>query len=511
MDVKKLASAYFLVTFFVQYVEYIHLVIPVWDMGHAIQYIHAIPETNPLYTFFYQGVLYLFAPLYFFDNVVSLIFAQSLVMTAVIPVLHRIALEVTNDVKKADFVALLYVFYPQNWGIFFFPFHFQTLFLPFFFLMYYYVMKDKPLHAGVFSALASLVRYPYVYLVVFYALTERRYRNRAWRAVLLTSVAIAVVSTVLSLHNPQAVPPVDKEAHLDAYSSIPLIDRVMTYLTVLYPASFMVVSPYAVNLIPSFVYFALVNYQSVLYPNYFRFQYAPLFEYAVLLSVIDALRRFELRRFMYVNAMLSFVLFSVVSPLSINTVDWYAVFTTPTYVFYLDKLLPYLPQNATYMVQNNLPELFPNADGYVAPLTLGMMNITMDNYSVSHNNYRIWIFTEWVNESVDYVVVDPLGEFFNVALNQTNFFYTHGYGIYAEYGYIFVLKYNYSGKPVVFKPFEFVLTRDVGVYLAPGVYNVSAPIYLNGTLVNDTFTLDRFGYYVVNLTVTPTYMMYIGT
>ena len=482
------AISYSMLVYVIMFFEYYSLNIPVWDMGHALQTLYNIHNCHGSLTFFISTILYqgdrfllFFVP----TNVNSLILLQALsVGLAIIPLYYITKIKL-KDEKLRILTVILFMLYAPLWGNYFFPYHFQSLFTLFFFSMYYFTLKDNKILSIIFSILASLVRFPFVILIVFYSAVELAFRKNVKinKYVLAVSAIILIASYVMSNVCPTIIPGIEKEAKLDATPSykIPLIDKILTIPTLLLPFSMVpLLSYFIINLVPYTVLIFITCSAGFVFPKLFIFQYSSLYTYAVFIAFIDAISKFRIKEIISIAIILltffSFFMFSYVSPFY-PYANYPAVFFTPNNARELCYVVNIIPRNATILVQDNMPEFYPRTylpDNY--PLVIGDTELVYSNYSFEHNNYLVVFCLGKFNTSICYVAVDTVNDFFWQSLNMTNLFYSHGYGIYIIYDYIIILKYNYSSPPIINTGYSFVIPGHVSVDLPliPGIYELNA-------------------------------------
>ncbi|MEM3681178.1 MAG: DUF2079 domain-containing protein [Metallosphaera sp.] len=475
---------------------------PIWDVGVNLMSIylatHNLTFSNVIFTFFYKfPLLYSF----FIKTAFEAVIWQAVVTSSPIIPIYYLTKELTKSEGKAYLAIWLYFINPAVYGENFMPFHMQNLFVPFFISMYYFKIKDKVIPATVLAILASTVRFPYVLLVLWYALTERE-RNRTWKYILLASSIVMIGSLILSLAGFNGFN-VLNQSHLTSGNGKSNIGfdllNIITPLTILASVYF-VYDWFAINLIPAFILLTITTYTPMSFPYIFLFQYGSLYLPQLFITVARTLSKVRnvRKEIRYALGFIipTFLLLSLISPISITA--HYAFggpYTTlasyPDRVQVFNQVADLIPRNASIITTPNLPELYPRVPEHLYPLIIPGLNVTSFNFA--KNQYTVYDSNtnQMINVSVDYIVLDITYHLDNQSIALLNLFYKNGYGIYAVDVWFVVLKYNYTGPPVIFNPPSFLVHKTSTIFLIPGVYKNADIVGVQ----NDT--VQSFGYYEV--------------
>ncbi|CAH04247.1 membrane protein [Sulfolobus virus STSV1] len=526
---------------------------PIYDVGVNLMFLYLTAQklahlNNPLTwlyilaTFAYKSPLLYF---FFINNAYEAVIWQAAVTAAPIIPLFYIAKELTKSYEKSYLVVWLYLLNPGVYGELFMPFHMQNLFVLYFLLMYYFKIKNKPIPAAIFAILASTVRFPYVFLVLLYinlelfvdlfkGFLERRYSlkfaikehdpryffttlfqifarryefNEASEYIMVAAYgALMFIPFGIAAFGHNAFN-IDLQSHLanpNGYSNIgfnPL--NLLTPLTIL-ASVFFVWDWFILTILPVFVFFAITTYQPMTFPYIYLFQYASLYLAQLFITVARTLAKidnFNLKRIMsyaLLFVLLTFAVLSLISPLSITSRiamggPYYTLAEYPDRVQYFYQVASLIPQNASVLTTPYMPELYPRIPEYLYPLVLQYTNFTSFNFA--KNQYLVYdpANNTIVNVSVDYIIIDITNNFNNQSIAVLNLFYKNGYGIYAVCYWFVVMKYNYSGPPVLFKPPSFSVNGTTKLFLIPGIYTA-----INAKILGITNnTVETFGYYNV--------------
>ena len=125
---------------------------------------------------------------------------------------------------------------------------------------------------------------------------------------------------------------------------------------------------------------------------------------------------------------------------------------------YLNEVLSLIPKNSPYILfQDNLPEVLPRTASYDG-------TALVVPYNVAYNFTHQLLDGRWAPVNVTYVLFDFNGAVFSNGLsfpyNETMcsmakyLLFEKGYGMEAQAGDIVLLKDNYSGAMIIYKPFK---------------------------------------------------------
>ncbi|MEM3265863.1 MAG: DUF2079 domain-containing protein [Thermoplasmata archaeon] len=527
---------------------------PIYDVGVNLMFLYLTAQqlahlNNPLAWLYILGTFSYKSPLlyfFFINNAYEAVIWQAAVTAApVIPIFY-ITKELTKSYNKAYFTVWLYLLNPGVYGELFMPFHMQNLFVLYFLLMYYFKIKNKPIPAAIFAILASTVRYPYVFLVLWYIIVEglvdifrelfeerheikeaiksrnfamllfgKRHEesktkdefNNASEYIMYAAIfAITFTSLGIAAFGPNAFD-IFIQSHLASSSGHSNIGfrplNLLTPLTIL-GSAFFVWDWFILTILPVAIIFSITTYTSMTFPYIYLFQYASLYLAQLFITVARTLAKidsFNLKRIMP-NALafilITFAVLSLISPVSITSRialggPYYTLAEYPDRVQDFYQVASLIPQNASVLTTPYMPELYPRVPEHLYPLVLQYTNFTSFNFA--KNQYLVYdsATNTTVNVSVDYIVIDITSNFNNQSIAVLNLFYKNGYGIYAVYYWFVVMKYNYTGPPVLFKLPSFSVNGTTKLFLIPGIYTA-----INAEILGVTNnTVEAFGYYNV--------------
>ncbi|MEM4115278.1 MAG: DUF2079 domain-containing protein, partial [Saccharolobus sp.] len=526
---------------------------PIYDVGVNLMFLYLTAQqlahlNNPLTWLYILGTFSYKSPLlyfFFINNAYEAVIWQAAVTAAPIIPLFYVAKELTKSYEKSYLVVWLYLLNPGVYGELFMPFHMQNLFVLYFLLMYYFKIKNKPIPAVIFAILASTVRFPYVFLVLGYVtielfvdllrgllakrheiveaiksrdftrlfktrheVPETKYEFNDTSGYIMFAALLVIMSILFGIAalGPNAFN-IDLQSHLaspNGRSNIgfrPL--NLLTPLTIL-ASAFFVWDWFIITILPVFIPFVITTYMAMSFPYIYLFQYASLYLAQLFITVARTLAKidnFKLKNIMpyaLLFVLLTFTVLSLISPVSITSRiamggPYYTLAEYPDRVQDFYQVASLIPQNASVLTTPYMPELYPRIPEHLYPLILPYTNFTSFNFA--KNQYLVYdsATNTTVNVSVDYIVIDITNNFNNQSIAVLNLFYKDGYGIYAVYYWFVVMKYNYTGPPVLFKPPSFSVNGTTNLFLIPGVYTA-----INAKILGITNnTVETFGYYNV--------------
>jgi uncharacterized membrane protein len=439
-----------------------------------------IPRPGPIgYSFLdihFSPTLFLFLPIYaVYPSPVTLLVVQSVFVALGALPIYWLGRYLGREGLGA-FFALIYLLDPLVQGANSFDFHMETIFMPLALFAIYALIRGRwRLYYPMLLLALGTIEFapiPMALLGVYQLVRGWRRRVDVLHGVvtILVSVGVLVLALWLkSVFNPLGPTTSSSLSGLPAvyssYSGFGVVFAVLRDPSLL-------VGLYSVNGTQKFLYFlelyAPTAFTSFLDPLVLpslawplaafltnnTIYYSPFFQYgsfsipfiiAASLMALARLSRDGVGRFVVLVFVSSFIVFLGVSPL----VHFHYVFTSVDAEVW--RGLSLVPGNATVLVQNNLFPPFAN----------------------DVNAYTQWY--PWLKP--EYIVAQPSSPWFtwwgtpydayvNLALSR-------GYGVYAVLGYdLLILKANYSGPPV--------LCRSVRVVLGPG----------NVSVVNGVFGVD---------------------
>ena len=124
------------------------------------------------FLFFNSAFQFVLSPVYFFHNLIAILFAQLILFTASVYPLYRIASEKLGKPYYAMLVSVTFLLYFPASGILWFDVHFQSFFVPIFIFAYYFYTKEKYLAAAFLFILSGTVRFPYMILPFLFSFME---------------------------------------------------------------------------------------------------------------------------------------------------------------------------------------------------------------------------------------------------------------------------------------------------------------------------------------------------
>ena len=332
----------------------------------------------------------------------------------------------------------------------------------------------------------------------------------------LSILLISYVAIKIYFGGGNLISVLQSQAHYTGVNNSILDYRIFMIFIILFPLlGFPLLSKRFLLLYLPFLYITLyISYWGVVFPGFLERQYSPLYIPFLFLATIEVLNEFikENNKIVYIKKINLSALFEnktkITALMLILTILLGLVYQpwgpfnelslasfnvshnlNPNYDKYneLMNIIKLIPDNAWLLVQNNLPEAYyrinnPN-DVFVPGFVIFSKNFTYNNEYVLINNY-------WMKMNFTYVLMDmdSLTYYINYILTSmtmyeisNKLFKSNHYGIIAEYDGIVLLKENYYGNILIYKPiFNNIninqnFSKTIFIYnlnLTPGIYKI---------------------------------------
>lgn len=482
----------------------------IYDLGFSMQTLWGV--THSIWTpysitraFFLHAISFLLFPLQFSGYPGMLIF-QSIILGFGAIILYLIALDSLKVQRNALTVALVYLLYFPLYGVNFFDFHFQALFITIFLAAFYFFQKKRFFLSSALFFLSATVRYEYsIYPLMFWSLTlgiellrnRNTFRGREISIALWNVIFYIAFLSIgyYFLQNGYI------QTHLVGGTSIitSLPIKLFTLFLLLLPVGFLPVLSrrWVYMLFPFVVLLFIANNPIYEYPMLFRLQYSASFIPFIFLGLIDVLserknsfsnsrknvffktttsfiKRLHSKSKLVLSILLVISLFGAVSYqlyVPIENMES-TIFSVPS-SYYQDQSLTQqyneisslIPKNSPYVViQNNIPQFLPGVAGY-EPEVPGLLGPNITHTDIQSNSFN-WSFFGFKSvKQINYVLADIANKaLFDSAVvdgfpgmsNLTYHLLQSGYyGVLGQTQSFLLLERNYSGIPKTFHALNF--------------------------------------------------------
>ena len=483
---------------------------------------------------FVNPILWIIFPIFLFKSYPLLLAFQSMFITFGIFPLYGIAKNILKSKSSAFFIALSYLFFPMITGMYWYDFHYQTLFITLFFIAYYFFIKNRYLASFIFIILAGITRFPYIIFVILFSFVilvesiyNKKYQPEYYdKKILKFSIFLFIFSTLLflffmyieTLYFGHSTLTNQLGAHISETNNNPFImldNKIQVLTLIFFPflGLFLFSKRFLILLLPFLYIEFFANTWPYFFPEIFQLQYAGLIVPFLYLGTIDAisnlfknykpgkifkLKYIKIKKVLDPKFKLSLVILILVILLStvyqpygpLNKYSWHnyelseEISVNWTKYNDLEHIVSLIPSNDPFVLtQNNIPEVYPRPiyyySEYLAPMISGIYfssNLTANKHYWNNINCRI-----------DYVLADLNSSQYQASYGQgipnmynfTSLFYGSGnYGILAEASYIVLLERNYTGPVLYYRP---IYREFSASSLVPGsVYNKN----INSNLIN---------------------------
>ncbi len=519
---------------YISLLKYYSLNDSVWDLGVAyLTGIEFLKNPFDINNLIFHPILFLIFPIFLNHSMVDIIIFQNFSVLFGSLVLYFISKEILKNRLQSFLISLVYLFYPPLTGIFWFDFHYQVFFIPFYLLGYYFFIKKMYKTSIFFFIFGGESRFPYILLVSltgFIFLSEEYVkmirkkefsREKLFYSLILFLISLSIllisyVAIKIYFGGGNLISVLQSQAHYTGVNNSILDYRIFMIFIILFPLlGFPLLSKRFLLLYLPFLYITLyISYWGVVFPGFLERQYSPLYIPFLFLATIEVLNEFikENNKIVYIKKINLSALFEnktkITALMLILTILLGLVYQpwgpfnelslasfnvshnlNPNYDKYneLMNIIKLIPDNAWLLVQNNLPEAYyrinnPN-DVFVPGFVIFSKNFTYNNEYVLINNY-------WMKMNFTYVLMDmdSLTYYINYILTSmtmyeisNKLFKSNHYGIIAEYDGIVLLKENYYGNILIYKPiFNNIninqnFSKTIFIYnlnLTPGIYKI---------------------------------------
>ena len=270
----------------------------------------------------------IFSPLILIDGISGMLIIQDFCLSLPAYFLYRLSKMKTNDNLTSLLIAISYLLYFPLAGSYFFDYHFQSFFILFFIMGYYFLSKEKYKYSFLFLFLSGSVRFPYmifpILLIVLsvYQLWIKKKNSQPYNKVLwkysVTStcvfIIIVLVSAILvdSSYFIRAQSTLSNNAsqisgyfHFNTLSIVTTLEssiteKAITIVLILSPLLFIPLrsKKWLLFTVP-FLILILFGNKIYEYPNFNHFQYSVLFAPFIFLALIEgiAIGQSKLKKF----------------------------------------------------------------------------------------------------------------------------------------------------------------------------------------------------------------------
>ncbi len=528
----------------VSLLKYYSLNATVWDLGVAMDVAwFFIRDPLSLYGLVSHPVLWLIFPIFLPRSFPIILISQDVWISSAAFAIYGVAKHELKSRPASLMMSASYLLFPMLAGSYWFDFHYQTLFIPFFTFGYLFYLKRHFAVSLVLLLLAGFSTFPYFPLIALFAgvlVAEQLYRrllgNVYDASSLRFSLTLLLILLIyggyfiifwyggrplgfldLMMGSAHAVSVLSSSyAAITPFTNIDY--KIFALLLIFFPLlGLPLLSKRFLPMLLPYVYLTIyANSWVYEFPMFFFLQYGALIIPFLYLGAIDALGStfkrelpaFErswkgimrtLRdnrvKFAGVSLILVALEASVYSPMGpFNNKYTQAYFDVPlrTDVNWarfnaLEKVVAMMPPNdPSFITGNGIPEVFPRPPLYGKPQEVDSFK---NSFIEVNGEVEIWSFAAKKYVSLDYALFDFASPWFTGnagapgATNPcavANAFYGSGdYGIVAYADGVFLLKKGYAGPIVYYLPFE--------QYFSPSYFSLeSGPIYRmrNGTIVS---------------------------
>ena len=497
-----LSISYFVYWTWVSISKYLSLYDHVFDLGIVAQRGWVILHSNLglkgyLSTILNSGIVFPLSPLTGSGNYYAIIIFQVLVVTLTGVAFYRIARMRGLGLALSTLVPVVYFLYYPIYGIFWYDFHYQVMFLPLFVAGYMFYLEKRYKLALVLMILSGLVRYPYCIFPLGFAfieiasmalkghLRENRPQMTALFALFIT-MAIFTIGGYLYLNGIGSVQTIVLSSSR-FYNFQGIDTRIFTVMLFLAPLLFLpLLSPrWLILALPSFYLILTSGNVAYTYPFILQGQYVAGIAPFLLLGFIEGLSSLQGHRestraqasetrpqklkvninsikligAILVVIILLNVVYAPYGSLNNHSGDSFSLEEKTAYnatvVGELNYMVALIPSNSSYVAfQDNLPQVLPRPlpEGSVLLLAGYLGNILPFNLSNAVENKWPISLPNGSNGTVpiNYAVADA---------NNPNFYYQPSsmydllsvmyksgqYGIVAEGAGLILLERGYSG------------------------------------------------------------------
>ena len=477
----------------------------VWDLGAFYNRLwaalHYLNFRNIILNITETPVIYLLAPLYYAKNLFLLVYLQTFWISVSALPLYFIARKELKSQLVSLLISLSFLIYFGIAGINWYDVHFQTLFIPLFFLSYAFFIFEKPKLAFVFFFLSGSVHFLFfIFPLGFYIITllynwrsERRlvrFNKMTFFATIFFFVFLSI-SVAYKLHL-SSIMGVVSTAHVGSLSFFSILvqdlDNKIETVLILFAPFLMIpifskkwilfTLPFLILVFFSGSYIFLYPYMLALPPQDFIVPF-------LFLGLIDVVSQLNITTQKRNNSR------KIVSPIDEAARSRIKIIASIFVIFLMFAIVyePYGPMNRYSVVDfqlskemdynvtmyngyNDLINLLPTNNPLVLyqnnmPQVLVRDPIALSGYIFGYSNnftYPIGGIYEkgfWT-PNIQYVLADPYDSYFlsggsgnfSLSMYQTldHFISERGYGIEGEFNGLILMKANYTGNPIVYAP-----------------------------------------------------------
>ena len=511
-------STYSIAWSYISIERYYSLGAYVYDSGLEFQRMWDVFHTHwTLYSFIkyvsYSGDTFLFSPLIFFKSYEALYIVQSIFLAIPAIPLYLISRNKNLGNFKSLLVALAYLLYFPLSGMNFFDFHFQSFFIFFFVIAYYFYLREKYLTSMIMFVLSGLVRFPFMIFPITFSLIEifSLWKNRELSYSFYTqkfkfiSILIILSSTLLFIGLiTQGIPFFFQNAHsVGTLSSLSgnsdLNAKLFTVFIFLLPFLFLNLLSFrwSIFLLPYIILLFTSNFLGYQFPiSYDNNHYTALVIPFVFLGFIDAYENLNYKihfgltkwkrketikkvwlfakkifitktpYYLFIAIVIMAAFFQPYGPLNKysgqDNFGWpqeYVINMTQFKVVErFDSLIPANENLSNILVQDNLPMILPRPANiyfaaYVPSLTpfYSGINLSDANMDLFPIYYGNGV---WANASFQYVIaVKNTFTYYSGYPNMGTFINlmleSHKFGVLASEDNVILLERCYIGPPVI--------------------------------------------------------------
>lgn len=531
--------------------RYYSLNADVYDLGISIQRIWNLTEYNLgmksyLYIFFTDATVYLFIPVGIIGSEQLLLIIQTVCLSLPSLVIFLISKQLKVKGTISCLISLSYLIYFPLAGINLFDFHFQAFFILFFLLGYYFFLRSKLTVSALFFFLAGSSHFPFFIFILLFAIVEIGYRIFFYKAgnfkvtynfsqretsyfVLLALLSILMLLSAEFMGNSalNATLHIQQSTYFNVNT---VFQALLVFGIMLLPFLFIQISSkWAIFLLPSFGLILIAHNINYYVPGIFLDQYTSAIIPFIFLGYIDVfnpsknkLIKRSLFRFTKINlnsdkgskifAYFIFIMIVVLGliylpfgPLSSysgeNVQISQIIEYNSTQFDTLSEFLNLIPENATLLVQDNLPQAYPRngpfngsviVPGVLGP-TINLSDARLDifpflgggtvkiDFALADLN-SIGYFTSPVSGLYGYS--DPSAAGIPSMYNLIHIMIQSGsYGTYAEANGFLLLERGYTGQPkILVKSSYYLYGKDF--YLGGG----ASTVYFGKSILINNFT-----------------------
>lgn len=530
--------------------KYFALNQPVADLGDAMQTIwstthNSFNSTQLLINFFQSGgPYYLFWSSNFKGLGIFLLIFQSFFLGFSAVPLYLISKKELGSSTQATFISSIFLIYFPLSGINWFAFHFQAMFIPLFFLAYYFYVKQMKKMSFILFLIAGLVKFPFILFIAMFAIIQiilslrDNVNGRKLEAIMskerylfilfILSFIIFILGYFLTIRYNLTISIYthSSSANFNLFVST-AYSKFLTLLLIFIPFAFLPLfsKKWVLLYLPFIALMFYSNSNIYVFPHIFQLQYMSMIIPFIFLGFIDSLKGFPIstprktifkakvvygREYKPIpkrqNVIIAIFLFVILFALFFQPYGSFNSYTSDNFSYseqvsynltqynYLVSEADLIPTNNPYvLMQNNMPELLPRTLEYNnTPLTVGLVAFAPDlNISnVLLNSFpRQIIGSKWTDVKIDYALGDGYTPNYFLSsypgspstLEFLKVLYSSGiYGIYAQQGDVVLLKRNFNGSPILYKPYnEYYLTNQFQYLLSNISYISGEPTFAN--------------------------------